>query len=110
MAPRQALILALAACLVAAVTAELPTLENPGGPPFLEGAVFNWNASAQTTISLGLVANGSFSVSGVDEGGLFSVFGRYLSWQCGEEAGTYTTVLQFEYMSNVPGKSHGPKQ
>ncbi|KAI7840050.1 hypothetical protein COHA_006181, partial [Chlorella ohadii] len=23
---------------------------------------------------------------------------------------TYTTVLQFEYMSNVPGKSHGPKQ
>lgn len=110
MAPRTALLLALAACLAAAATAELPTLENPGGPPFLEGAVFNWNATAAETVSLGLVANNSFSVSGVDEGGLFSVFGRYLSWQCGDEPGTYTTVLEFSFLSNVPGKSHGPKQ
>lgn len=45
------------------------------------------DASTQETRSLGLVANSSFSVSGVDEGGLFSVFGRYLSWQCGDEPG-----------------------
>lgn len=45
------------------------------------------NATAAETVSLGLVANNSFSVSGVDEGGLFSVFGRYLSWQCGDEPG-----------------------
>lgn len=42
--------------------AQLPTFENPGGPPFLQGAAYTWNATTQQATSMG-VLYGTYSFS-----------------------------------------------
>lgn len=85
------------------VAAPLPPLANPGGPPFLNGAVFTWNETLGKPTSLGLVANGSLSFAEVGaDGAVDTVMGRYTSWECIDPAtkpGEYRAMLEYVWVS-----------
>jgi len=89
------LLLAMAACLACSASAALPAqaFANPGGPPFLNGPSYHWNASTSSVVTMGITFEGNYSFAYTESGALLTELGIYTSWECGKEPGSYLALL-----------------
>ncbi|KAI7839753.1 hypothetical protein COHA_006557 [Chlorella ohadii] len=110
MAPRRALLLALAAALAVCAAAELPaSFANQGPPRFLSGLQTVFNESSTEVEAVGFVLNGTFSFTYLDasHSGLATHTGRYLSWECQGDNGTYLALVELT-IAYSDGTEEGP--
>ncbi|PRW33286.1 hypothetical protein C2E21_7917 [Chlorella sorokiniana] len=110
MAARRALALALAAALVVCAAAELPdSFENQDPPKFLSGLQTVFNNTSTEVEAVGFVLNGNFSFTYLDAShqGLATHSGRYLSWECLGDNGTYLALVELT-ITYSDGTQEGP--
>ncbi|KAI3430600.1 hypothetical protein D9Q98_005193 [Chlorella vulgaris] len=96
---RSVALLLLAAQLA---TAQFPNFANPGGPPFLNGAVYELDEGDPTLTNVdltGFFLNDTYTLTTTGPDGLSTLFGRYLSWECGTDPGSYVAAVETSMMS-----------